>query len=63
MICERCSADVYKYEACNYCKRKICNSCVKSSKRVSRTEKAVICKDCWSDLKQRKRYKSATKEI
>ncbi len=61
MICERCSADVYKYEVCAYCKRKVCSSCVKSSKRISKIERSVICKDCWSSLKSRKRFKSEKK--
>ena len=59
MICERCSRDIYKYETCDYCKKKICADCMKSSKRISKTTRQVICKDCWSIMKSRKTYKSA----
>ncbi len=58
MICERCSNEIYKYDVCNYCNRKVCFSCVKSQKKISPTERAYICKDCWSNLKRRKKYKS-----
>ncbi len=63
MLCERCGRDVHKHLICNSCNRKICNDCIKSSKRISVTEKAVICKDCWSDLKKRGKYKSAMREV
>lgn len=62
MICERCGKDIYKYSTCNYCKRKICSSCVKSSKRISKTVRIVICKDCWTKMDTRRLYKSATAE-
>ncbi len=62
MLCERCNKEIHKYVTCNYCARKICNDCLKSSKRVTKTEKAFICKDCWSNLKKRTKYKSASKE-
>jgi hypothetical protein len=62
MICERCHAEIYKYSTCRYCHRKICNNCVKSSKRVSKTLRIVICKDCWTNTAHRKAYKSATAE-
>ncbi|VVB76738.1 Uncharacterised protein [uncultured archaeon] len=60
MICERCSRDIYKSETCNYCNRKICFDCTKSSKRLSKTTRLVICKDCWSKMPSRKKYKSTT---
>ena len=63
MLCERCGREAYKYNVCGYCSRKVCYDCLKSSKRVSKTEKAFICKDCWSDLKKRGKYKSARSEI
>ena len=63
MLCERCGREVYKHVVCNYCKRKICNDCIKSSKRVTKTEKALICKDCWSNMKKRTEYKRAMKEV
>ena len=62
MMCERCRADIYKYSTCNYCKRKICINCVKSSRRVSKTIRLVICKDCWTKMPSRKLFKGATKE-
>ena len=60
MICERCSRDIYKFEKCDYCNRKLCFNCVKSSKRLSKTTRLVICKDCWSKMPTRKKYKSTT---
>lgn len=60
MLCERCGRDIYKYSTCNYCRKKICYSCVKSSKRASKTVRIVICKDCWTKMPSRKAYKSAT---
>ncbi len=60
--CERCGKNIHKYNTCNYCKRKICVNCVKSSRRVSKTIRLVICKDDWSKLPSRKAFKSATKE-
>jgi hypothetical protein len=62
MLCEKCSADVYKIETCRYCNKKICNDCVKSSRRVTKIARIVICKDCWSDMKKRKSFKSLSKE-
>ncbi|MGC8628798.1 MAG: hypothetical protein ACP5T4_01135 [Candidatus Micrarchaeia archaeon] len=59
MLCERCKREIYKYEVCNYCGRKIGTECVKSSRRLSKSVRLVICKDCWSDVKKRKAFKSA----
>ncbi|MGC8547423.1 MAG: hypothetical protein ACP5MC_00260 [Candidatus Micrarchaeia archaeon] len=59
MLCERCKREIYKYEVCNYCGRKIGQECVKSSRRVSKSVRLVICKDCWSDISKRKAFKSA----
>ena len=61
MLCERCGTDIYKYKTCNYCKRKIGNECVKSSRKLSKTTKLVICKDDWSKMRIRQQYKSAGK--
>jgi hypothetical protein len=58
-MCERCGKDMYKSVVCNYCNRKICNDCMKSSKRKSKTIRIIICKDCWSKLPSRKTYKNA----
>jgi len=60
MLCERCKREIYKYEVCNYCGRKIGVECVKSSRNVSKTVRLVICKDCWSDISKRRAFKSAT---
>ncbi len=58
MNCERCKREVYKYNVCNYCDRKVCFDCLKSQKKISGAERAYICKDCWSNLKKRSKYKS-----
>ncbi len=58
MLCERCSADIFKNEVCRSCRRKICFDCVKSSRRVSKTMRIVICKDCWSKMPARNVFKS-----
>ena len=57
MRCERCGKDIHIYDTCNYCSKKICNDCIKSSKRITGTERAFICKGCWSSMKSRKVYK------
>lgn len=62
MLCQRCGNDIYKHERCNYCKRNICFNCVKSSRRISKVIRLVICKDDWSKMSARKQFKSATKE-
>ncbi|MGC9037529.1 MAG: hypothetical protein ACP5GD_01775 [Candidatus Micrarchaeia archaeon] len=59
MLCERCNREIYKYEVCNFCGRKIGTECVKSSRRVNKSIRLVICKDCWSDINKRKLFKSA----
>ncbi len=58
LTCERCKKEIYKYNVCNYCNRKICDNCVKSSQKISKTEHLVICKDCWNDMKKRSDYKN-----
>ena len=62
MHCERCGSDIYKYEVCRYCKRKIDANCVKSSRRVTKTLRIVICKDDWGKMKNRKEFKQMNKE-
>ncbi|MCP4646455.1 MAG: hypothetical protein GY852_01805 [bacterium] len=59
MVCDRCGEQTAKLDDCNYCKKTCCNLCVKSSKRVGKGGKAYICKDCWSRMDKRKRFKSA----
>lgn len=56
--CERCKKQVAKADRCDYCARLVCESCVKSSRRARRTRKLFICKDCWSDMGKRTRFKS-----
>jgi len=59
MLCERCKKEVYEIETCNYCKRKICHSCVKASQRKAKVNRLVICKDCWGKIPMRSLYKRA----
>ncbi|MFH1095478.1 MAG: hypothetical protein V1728_04640 [Candidatus Micrarchaeota archaeon] len=58
MICERCSQQGHFLEKCEYCSRMVCLACEKSSKRVKKTKRFVICKDCWGNLKTRSRFKA-----
>jgi hypothetical protein len=58
MRCDRCKEEFFRLDKCNSCNRKICNNCIKSTKNLSKTERVGICKDCWSDLKKRSKYKS-----
>ncbi|MGI0100334.1 MAG: hypothetical protein ACREBH_01245 [Candidatus Micrarchaeaceae archaeon] len=62
-LCERCKREIYKNEACNYCGKKICNSCVKGSQRVQKVTRLVICKDCWGNMKARGAFKNRRAEI
>ena len=57
--CERCGKAAYIIEPCDYCSRKICRACVKSSARESKIKRNVICKDCWGNIPKRRKYKSA----
>lgn len=61
--CERCGKAMYKYNTCNYCKRRIDVNCMKSSRRVSKVIRLVICKDDWSKMPSRRAFKSASKEV
>jgi hypothetical protein len=36
----------------------LCESCEKSAKRVKKVDRYVICKDCWSDMKSRSKFKA-----
>ena len=58
MTCDRCKKEIFKSETCGYCKRRICNSCMKSSLRVKKINRLVICKDCWSNTKKRHVFKN-----
>ncbi len=59
-VCERCGEKTAKLDECNYCNRSACVSCIKSSKRAGKGEKLRICKDCWSNMRKRKRFKSTS---
>lgn len=56
--CERCKREIYRFETCNYCSRKICNACMKASQKASKLNRLVICKSCWSELNKRTNYKN-----
>lgn len=57
-LCDRCKREIYKSELCNYCGKKICNDCLKSSMRVQKVTRLVICKDCWGNLRKRSAFKN-----
>jgi hypothetical protein len=59
MVCERCGKKIAKLDKCNYCRKMCCTLCVKSSKRAGKGDKLYICKDCWSVMEKRKKFKSA----
>ncbi|MBD3397662.1 hypothetical protein GF412_00815 [Candidatus Micrarchaeota archaeon] len=59
LVCDRCGKKTAKLDTCNYCRKECCVSCVKSSKRVGKGSKAYICKDCWTKMDRRKKFKSA----
>ncbi len=58
--CERCKRYVHKAEVCSFCGRTVCYHCVKAIKNYYDVGKkrAVICKDCWTNMETRKRFKS-----
>jgi hypothetical protein len=58
MICERCGKETHVLELCEYCNRKVCIPCEKSSKKTSRIRRIMICKDCWSAMGKRKKFKA-----
>ena len=58
MLCERCKKEAHYLELDQFCGRKICQDCTKSSKKPQKTKHVVICKDCWSDLDKRSKFKS-----
>ena len=45
-------------EKCNSCGKMVCQACEKSAKRVKKVTRYVICKDCWTDLKKRAKFKA-----
>ncbi|MEM3791381.1 MAG: hypothetical protein QXL16_01465 [Candidatus Micrarchaeaceae archaeon] len=58
--CERCGKEVSIREKCEYCSRKICNHCVKASRKVTKANRIVICKDCWNNTTLRSQYRNAS---
>jgi hypothetical protein len=58
ITCERCKNEMFKASKCDYCGRKICNNCIKSSERASKIVRLIICKSCWSNMPKRSAYKS-----
>ncbi|MBI5036657.1 hypothetical protein HZC09_04925 [Candidatus Micrarchaeota archaeon] len=59
--CERCKKEEYYFECCMFCKRVTCKNCIKSSATASKTERRVICKDCWGDKRKQKVYQVPSK--
>jgi hypothetical protein len=55
--CARCGAQSAKIETCEYCKRRIDYSCIKSQKR-KKPGKIFICKSCWSSIPSRRLFKA-----
>lgn len=62
-LCERCKREINKYEICSYCGRKIGEECVKSSQRVQKVTRLVICKDDWGNTKKRNAFKNMKTEV
>ena len=58
ILCERCKKEIFKYEECNYCKRKICHNCMKVSQKVSKIQRLVMCKDCWGNIEKRTKFRN-----
>ncbi len=56
--CERCSDEDYYFEKCNYCKRTVCKHCIKSGATATKTERRIICKDCWGNKRRQKRFQA-----
>ncbi|HIH22489.1 TPA: hypothetical protein HA238_02065 [Candidatus Micrarchaeota archaeon] len=56
--CERCGKQTVKLSTCKYCKKKMCVSCIKNTKKVAKTTTVHICKGCWTNMKTRSEYKS-----
>lgn len=58
LTCERCRDETAAVELCNYCGKKICYNCMKSSQRHRKTLRLVICKSCWSSMPKRMAFKT-----
>lgn len=59
VICERCADETTEPQKCMGCGKKLCRKCIKSSKKLHKMERIVICKDCWGDMKKRSAFKVA----
>jgi hypothetical protein len=59
LTCEKCGKQSAKISTCNYCNKKICFACVKSSKKLLKVKDIFICKTCWGSMKSRGKFKSA----
>jgi len=57
--CDRCGKPAYILEGCEFCKRKLCKECIKSSKRIKKLRRMVICRDCWGKMDLRTKFKQA----
>jgi len=57
--CERCGKEAHYREKCNSCNKYVCRSCNKSSKSASKTERLIICKDCWGKIPKRRVWEQA----
>ncbi|NYZ74734.1 hypothetical protein H0O03_00520 [Candidatus Micrarchaeota archaeon] len=58
MKCQRCGKEAHMVEPCDYCNRIACRSCIKSTRTVAKTIRRAICKDCWTKIPLRKKFKS-----
>lgn len=57
-MCERCGKEAHRGEKCNYCNKRLCQACVKSSKTLgNKIVRKVICKDCWGKMDSRMAWK------
>jgi len=57
ITCARCGNQVHLVDKCNYCDKSVCQTCVKSGRKVKNGKRKVICVSCWSDINKRKKYK------
>jgi late competence protein required for DNA uptake (superfamily II DNA/RNA helicase) len=62
MLCERCGRDTFKHDVCNYCGKKICSNCIKSSRVTGNKVRLVICKTDWGKMDKRKEFKNTSRE-
>ncbi len=46
-----------------FCKRVICKNCIKSSSTAAKTERRVICKDCWGNKRKQKKFQTPSRAV